>query len=219
MVLAGIGAGGLMTLPGCTTMGGGFSLTDAIQRILLLSSDRAFARLAADGGFWDQQVATLGLDSFLGARGNVLSRILTSALFKDRLQDAFADIAIEGSIRAAPVVADAVRTIGIANAIELVRGGPTAATAFLRGQMGMSLVEAMVPEIGGALRIAREPLIGQMLGALTGVDVGQVANSFSTRVNDVIWREIGVEESAIRANPRGTGDPLIIGVFAARDLL
>ncbi len=204
----------LLALPGCATTGG-YSFTEAIRRLLMLSSERAFARLTADGGFWDQQVAEIGLANLLGARGDVLSSILTSGLVKSRLNEAFAEVAIKGAYRAAPVVADAVRVIGVENAVALVRGGPTAATSFLRRAMSGQVSEVMVPEIGGALRAAQDPLVGQVLSALTGVNVGQVANNFGTRVNDVIWTEIGREESAIRANPRSTNDPLLIGVFAA----
>ena len=212
--LVGLSATTLLALPGCATMPG-FGFTDAIRRLLTLSSERAFARLTADGGFWDQQVAEIGLANLLGTRGDVLSSILTSSLFKSRLNDAFADIAIEGAYRAAPVVADAVRVIGIENAVALVRGGPRAATGFLRDELGGQLIEVMVPEIGDAMRVAQDPLVGQALSALTGVNVGQVANTIGTRVNDVIWNEIGREEALIRENPRSTNDPLIIGVFGA----
>ncbi len=205
---------GLLALPACQSVGP-ISFTEAIRRLLLLSSERAFARLTAPGGYWDQAVAQIGLNGFLGSRGGVVASILTSALFKRRLESAFADIAEEGTARAAPLVADAVRTVGIANAVALIRGGPTAATAFLRGEMGASLIEAMVPEVGEALRIANEPLVGQLLSALTGVDVATVARDFSARVDDAIWSEIGAEEAAIRADPRSAGDPLIAAALGA----
>lgn len=210
--------GAALALPGCASYGG-FGMVDAIQRLLFLSSERAFARMLDQGGFWDEQVATVGLDGFLGARGGVLSRTLTSALFKDRLHDAFGDIAYRGAERAAPLVTDAVRVIGIQNAIDLVNGGPTAATAFLRGSMGTTLIDAMVPEVGTAMRVAQDPLVGQALAALTGVDVPQVAGRVSTNIDDAIWREIGVEEAAIRRDPRSTNDALIIGVFGAASRL
>jgi len=212
--LAGLGvAGGALMLPGCTSGFGGFSMTDAISRLLFLSTGRAFERMTSPGGFWDQQVATLGFDQFLGARGGVLNRILTSALFKDRLAHALAPIAFDAAERAAPVVADTVRTIGFANAVDLIRGGPTAATGFLRQEMGNRLIDAMVPQVGQGLRLANDPIVGQALAALTGVDVPQVARNFTARVDDVIWNEIGNEEAAIRANPQATRDPLIIGAF------
>lgn len=212
-MLGGMLAGGsLLLLPGCATTSG-FSLIDAIRQLLYLSSTRAFARLTNDGGYWDNGVTDLGLDGFLGTRGNVLAQILSSALFKSRLERAFAGIAEDASYRAAPLVTDAVRVIGVENAVALVRGGPTAATAFLRGEMGDALVQAMVPEVGQALRIAQDPLVGQLLSQLSGVDVPGVANTFSSQVNDVIWTEIGAEEAAIRANPRSTNDPLLIAVL------
>ncbi len=219
--LAGLGvAGGALLLPGCASgFGGGFSFTDAISRLLFLSTGRAFDRMTAPGGFWDQQVATLGFEQFLGARGGVLSRILTSSLFKDRLAHALAPVAYDAAERAAPVVADTVRTIGFANAVDLIRGGPTAATGFLRQEMGSRLIDAMLPQVGQGLRLASDPIVGQALAALSGVDIPQVARSFTSRVDDVIWNQIGAEEAAIRANPQSTRDPLIIGAFGVGSAL
>lgn len=207
------GAGALLLLPGCATTGGGFSLVEAVRRLLLLASDNAFARLTAPGGFWDEQVAQLGLANVLGTRGDVLSRILTSQLFKDRLEERFATFAIDASFRAAPVVTDAIRVIGFENAVALVRGGPDAASLYLRQEVGTALIDAVVPELGEALRVSRDPLLGEALNALTGVNVAAVADRFGRQIDDAIWGEIGREEAAIRANPESTRDPLLIGVF------
>lgn len=212
--LAGSAASGVLALTGCATYGG-ISFTEAIRRLLVLSSERAFVRLTAPGGFWDQQVARVGFSEFFGTRGNVLGSILTSSLFKSRLEGVVANMAVDASYRAAPLVADTVRTIGIANAVALVRGGPTAASGFLRQEMGPALVEAMLPEVSQGLRVAQDPLIGQLLAGLTGIDVAGVARTFSAEVDDAIWGEIAHEESAIRADPDATRDPVLIGVFGA----
>ncbi len=209
-----LASGGLVALPGCASLGG-FGLTDAIQRMLFLSSERAFARMLQSDGYWDRQVAELGLGNMIGTRGDVLTRILTSTLFKNRLENAFGAVAYEGAERAAPLVTDAVRTIGVQNAIDLVNGGPTAATGFLRGAMGRTLIEAMVPELGTAMRVASDPLVEELISGLTGVDISGVARNVATSIDNTIWREIGNEEAAIRRNPRSTNDPLIIGVFGA----
>jgi hypothetical protein len=103
----------------------------------------------------------------------------------------------------------------ISTAVDLIRGGPTAATTYLRGNMGARLIDVMVPEVGDALRLAQDPLVGELLAALSGVDVGSVARGFSNQVEDVIWREIGFEESEIRRNPQATRDPVLIGVLGA----
>lgn len=218
-ILAGLAAGGVaLTLPACASYGR-YGLVDAMQRLLFLSSERAFARMLRTDGFWDRQVAQLGLGNLLGARGDVLGRILTSGLFKSRLDSAFADIAWRGAERAAPVVSDAVRVIGFENAVDLVRGGPRAATGYLRGEIGMRLVDAMVPELGTAMRVAGDPLVGETLAALAGVDAARAANRLATAIDDVIWREIGDEEAAIRADPRSSNDPAIIAILGANAAL
>lgn len=213
------GAGALLLLPGCASIGGGFSLEEAVRRMLLLATENAFARLTAPGGFWDEQVARIGLGTMLGTRGDVLSRILSSALVKDQLEERFAAFAIEASYRAAPVVTDAVRVIGIRNAIDLVRGGQTAASAYLRQEVGTALLDAVVPELGDAIRVSRDPLVGQALGALTGVDVPGIATRLGRAVDDAVWGEIGREEAAIRADPARTRDPAIIAVFGASQVI
>lgn len=213
------GAGAILLLPACANYGGTFSLEEAVRRMLLLASENAFARLTQPGGYWDEQVARIGLADMLGTRGDVLSRILTSALFKERLEERFATFAIDASYRAAPVVTDAVRVIGIRNAIDLVRGGPGAASAYLRQEVGSALIDAVVPELGEAIRATRDPLLGEALNALTGVNVAAIADRVGRAVDDAVWGEIAREEAAIRANPRATRDPAIIGVFGAASAL
>lgn len=208
-----------IALPGCASLGGPLSFTDAIRQLLYLSSERAFARLTAPGGYWEDTVRSVGLGNMLGARGDILSTILTSALFRDRLARAFSGFAADAAYNAAPIVADTIRVIGLQNAIALVRGGPSAATGFLRQNMGMSLVEAMVPQLGDAMRLSREPLVGQALSLISGVDIAGVANRFAGNVDDAIWTEMGVEEAAIRRDPQATGDPLLITVFGASGVL
>lgn len=211
---AALGAGA-MVLPGCASYGG-FSFTEAIRRLLTLSSQNAFESLLAPGGFYDDQLARLSVDEVLGNRGGVLASILGSSIVRDRMMREFNRIAAEGAYRAAPVVADTIRIVGFENAAALITGQPTAATAFLRGSMGERLVDVMLPEVSDALRVVNDPLIGPALSALAGVDFTRVANSLTRRTEDAIWTAIGREEAAIRADPRSTNDPLLIGVFGAR---
>ncbi len=62
------------------------------------------------------------------------------------------------------------------------------ASAYLRQEVGTALVDAVVQELGEAIRVSRE-------------------------VDKAIWGEIAREEAAIRADPRATRDPAIIAVF------
>jgi len=212
--LAGAAATGVLALSACDSLPA-LNLTEAIRRLLTRASRAAFARLTAPGGFYDSELSRLDLPDVFGSRGGVLQSILTSAVFKTRLQREFNHIAERGARRAAPLVADAVRMIGIDNARDLIRGGPTAATGFLRQSMGASLIEAMVPELGEGMRLASDPIVGQAIAALTGVDVGTVARSLSSRADGAIWGEIGRQEAEIRAHPEATNDPVLIGALKA----
>jgi len=211
-LMAGAAAIGVLAVTGCQTIQR-WSLVDAIRRLLNLSAQNAFARLMAPGGFWDNRLARLDLPDVIGSRGNTLAGILSSIVFKERLQREFNRVAERGARRAAPIVADAVEVVGIANAKALLEGGPSAATAFLRGNMATTLVEAMVPELADGLRISQEPLVADALRQLTGIDVSAVARDFSVDVDNAIWAEIGREEAAIRANPRSTNDAMLIEVL------
>ena len=65
--LAGTAAAGLLALPACQSLGG-FSMVNAIRRLLTLSAQSAFAALTAPGGFWDSEVATSKRPMCLGLR-------------------------------------------------------------------------------------------------------------------------------------------------------
>jgi hypothetical protein len=203
-----------LALPGCASLGS-LSLVDAIRRLLERSTRQALARLVAPGGFYDNELSRLDLPEAFGSRGNVLQSILTSAVFKGRLQRSLNRVAEQGARRAAPILADTVRTIGVDNALALLKGGPSAATGFLRTAMAGSLIEAMVPVLGDGLRLADDPVVDQAIAALTGIDVTGVARSLSGKVDDVIWSEIGREEAAIRANPESTNDAVLIAALKA----
>lgn len=204
----------LLSLPGCQTMPG-FGLTEAIRRLLALSSQNAFALLLQPGGFYDNSVARIALpDRFGGNSGSgITSAILQSRAFRDRLQRQLNRAAEKGAERAAPLVADAVRNVSIQDAAALVRGGPQAASNFLRGQMGTTLVNAMLPGISEGLRLFDDQIISQTVRSVAGFDVAALAQDITRKADDSIWAAIGLEESNIRSDPRKTKDPVLIGVF------
>lgn len=202
----------LLALPGCSTMGD-WSLTDAIRELLNLSSQRAIASLAQPGGFYDSQIARIDLPNQIGNSGNFLTRILTSSLAKDRLTREVNSAAEKGAERAAPILADTIRSISIADAAAILRGGPTAATALLQRSMGGSLISVMFPAVDDALKIANNPVVAEALRAASGINVSSLAQDVAQKANDSIFRAIGQEETNIRANPQSTRNPLLIGAL------
>jgi len=216
-----IGAGlalPLLTLPGCATRLGDLSnLEDSIRRLLTLSSQRAFARLLADEGFFRDDIARIALPPQLG--GSQISAALAIALgtraVQDRLLRVVNEAAGEGAKRAAPMVYDSIRDMAITDAVSIVRGGPTAATDYLARSMGERIFDAIFPGVGQALRLAENGVIQRVLMVATGINFLGLQADVTRKTSAALYRAIGREEAAIRADPRAAGDPALAGLFGA----
>ncbi|AOR76232.1 hypothetical protein BES08_05265 [Novosphingobium resinovorum] len=211
-VLAGFLATGVMALPGCTTIGRP-SYTDIIENLLMLSSQRAFARLTQPDGFWDSQVARINMPVLFGRPGSVAQKVFRSPLFKEKLQRELNRIAEDGARVAAPIVYDAVRSLTVTDALALLRGGDTSATTFLRQSMGSGLVNAMIPELDRVMRMAEDPILNTAVNALTGVNMADAAHALALEADNAIWYEIGAQEADIRAHPESTNDGALIAAL------
>lgn len=212
-LLAAAAASPIVTLAGCA--GGGFSLVDAIRELLSLSSQRAFASLMRENGFYDDALARVSVPEALGgSKASIfVSAILKSSAFRSRLTKQVNRAAEKGAELAAPLVTDTIRTVGIENAIGIVRGGPTAATDMLKSSMGTALVTAMIPGIDNGLKLFDSAIVNETLKEVTGFNFGDLLNDVTSKASDGIYKAIAREETAIRANPQATGNPLLIGVF------
>ncbi len=205
----------LLALAGCT-QGLGYSLTEAIRRLLTLSSQRALARLMAPGGFYDSQVARITLPDQFSRTGSVLTRVLLSSVVRDRLLRQVNRAAEEGADRAAPILADAILAMSPQDAAAIVKAvGTPAATLLLQQQIGDALIPAMLPDVDAGLRLFDDQVVTEALKAVTGIDFTGLRDDVTRKASNAIFAEMGREEMAIRANPQATGDPILIAAFAA----
>jgi Protein of unknown function (DUF4197) len=204
----------ILVLPGCAG-GLGFSLVDAIRRLLGLSSQRAFASLLRENGFLDDNVARISLPDALGGdrATSIVSAVLTSGAFRSRLGKQLNRAAEKGAELAAPVVADAITNLGVEDAAKIVAGGGSAATDLLKAAMGNALIGKMLPGIDGGLRLFDSPVVTEALRQVTNIDFAGIRDDVTRKASEGIYKAIGREEIAIRADPSGTNDPLLIGVF------
>lgn len=198
----------LLALPGCATLPG-FGMVDALRRLLTMSSQRAFARLLDENGFFADDLARIGLPE----AGPIAAALVRVPFVRDQMVRLMNRAASNAAEAAAPVIYDEIRTMSFGDAMSLVRGGPTAATDFLERAMGNAIVDAMFPGVGRALRALDNGVLNQLLRSATGIDFQALQRHVSESAARGIYRAIGREEAAIRANPRETGDPLLIGVF------
>lgn len=205
----------LLPLAGCATTMGRYSVGEGVRRLLLLSSERAFARLTEPGGFYDDQLTRIVPPDLAGDRGGaVLGALLRTRAVRDRFAMALNDVAVDLAEGAAPIVTDAVRRMTLADALGVLRGGPTAATDLLAQETRGAVVEALLPGASRALRSDLFEMVTAALSASSGRDYAALADNVSGQIGDAIFRAIGREEAEIRRNPRATGDPVLISLLA-----
>lgn len=208
----------LLALPGCATRLGDLAgLEDAVRRLLTLSSQRAFARLLSDGGFRDD-ISRIELPPQLGGRSitAALAIALGTRAVQDRLTRVVNEAAREGAGRAAPLVADSIRDMRIADARAILRGAPTAATDHLSRAIGERLFDAIFPGVGQVLRVAENGVIQRVLQVATGINFIGLQADVARKTSAAIYNAMGREEAAIRADPSSSGDPLLAGVLGQR---
>ena len=219
--LSGGSALALLAVSGCS-QGIGFSLTEAIRRLLSLSSQRALARLMAPGGFYDSQIGRITLPDQLGGSGggSLLSRVLLSSVVRDRLLKQVNRAAEKGAERAAPVIADAILSTSPQDAAAIIKAvGTPAATNLLRQHMGTALISAMLPGVDDGLKLFDNQAVTDALRMATGIDFAGLRDDVTRKASNAIFAEMGKEEMAIRADPRSTGDPVLIAALMGASAL
>lgn len=213
--------GSAALLPGCATIGTSGGLDEALRRLLTISTQRAVTRLVQDNGYLNEALARVTIPETPGDRSSaVLGALLRSRPVQDQLLRLVNDAAGEAADRAAPVILDSIRDLSFSDALAIARGGPSAGTDYLERAIGPRIIDAMLPEIGDALRsFGGDGVLGPVIGAATGVNVIGLQRVVTTQAARGLWRAIGREEAAIRADPRSARDPLVESVFAAGRLL
>ena len=187
----------LLSLPACATVGN-YAYEDAVRRLLTLSSQRAFARLLSDDGFSGDDLTRITLPAALG-RTEAAERLL-------RQVDYAARVAAE---RAPPLVRESIRTMTIVDAAAVFDGEPTAATDLLRSDMGEAIFAALVPAVGEALRLGDSAAVDQALAAETSINFEGLRLEIARQASEAIYKAIGREEAAIRADPSSARDLIL----------
>ena len=195
----------LLGLTGCASIGN-YAYEDAVRRLLLVSSQRAFGRLLREDGFQADALTRIALPPPLAMAA------------QERLAGLVNEAARAGAERAAPVVTEAIQGLTVIDAAAVIRDGPTAATDLLRRELGEGLFTALLPGVGDALRLGENGLIAQALAAVTGINFEGMRLDVARQASDAIYRAIGREEAAIRADPSSVGDVFLRAALTEEEL-
>ncbi len=209
LFLTGVLASGAMLLPACQATAD-FVVTAVTRRLMKKSAENAIANMMAPNGAWDQEIRTAGLKEGVGLQGQMLAAALTSEPLKQKAEHAFVDIAKGATDVAAPVIADAIRKIGLRNAAQLAKAGPEAATQALRAQIETSIATSTVGHVVNAMRSQESERLREVLQGVDQDQLQAAGTQIANRIESVFWREMGKAEAEIRANPEATGDAELI---------
>jgi hypothetical protein len=204
----------ILALAGCATRPSRYSVEEGVRRLLSLSTQRAFDRLLRPGGFYEDEVARISPpDAIDRGMPQILAAILRTNAVRQRLSMMLNDIARRAARRAAPVVIDATRRMPLPDALAVLRGAPTAATDLLRREVDGQLVQVMFPEIMNLLDSDLAEILSAAVEVRTGINYRDLAQTVAGQASDSIFRVIGDEEAHIRADPRSTGDPMLMALL------
>lgn len=185
-----------------------------IREALSLASMNATNRLAQPNGFWGNPQVRIPLPGLLGQSQRTLQRMGMSAPL-DNLQENLNHAAETVMPQAATMFVNAVRSITIGDAIDIVRGGNDSATRYLRERTQTRLTSLLKPPMtraltdSGAFTLMRTALREVGLASMT-TDLRREVTDFSTaKALDGCFYYVAEEERAIRRDPgRRTSDIL-----------
>lgn len=199
------------------------SLTQAdarrgIRDALGLAAMNATTRLGQPNGFWGDGRVRIPLPGVLGQTQRALSGLGMAGPL-DELQENLNHAAETTMPEAAGLFTDAVRSITIADAIEIVRGPEDSATRYLRGRTGTRLTNLLRPPMtralteSGAFTLMRSALRELGLASMTSRLRTETIDFSTTKALDGCFFFIAEEERAIRRDPLRRTTEILRRVF------
>lgn len=199
------------------------SLTQAdasrgIRDALGLAAMNATTRLAQPDGFWGDGRVRIPLPGALGQTQRALAGFGMSGPL-DELQLSLNRAAESTMPRAAALFVDAVRSITIADAIDIVRGPEDSATRYLRGRTETRLTSLLRPPMtqaltqSGAFTLLRAALREVGLASMTRDLRSEMIDFCTVKALDGCFLFIAEEERAIRRDPLHRTTDILRRVF------
>ena len=187
---------------------------EAVQR----GADTAVSLLGRPGGFMDNPQVKIPLPGALNSAASMLRSIGQG----ERVDELIASMnhAAESAVpEAKPLLVNAVKSMSVEDALNLVHGGDTAVTQFFEAKTRKPLNEKFLPIVTAETEkvslTAKYNAVagkGSMFGLVKPEDAN-VEQYVTRKALDGLYLMIGQEEKKIRADPVGTGSALLKAVF------
>ena len=180
----------------------------------------AVASLGRTDGFWANPKVRIPLPDHIQRVRSAL-RLMGKADEVDALELAVNRAAEQAVPEARTLLTNAVKTMSVDDAKQILRGGDDSVTQFFKSKTSVPLAERFLPIVR---RVTEKSGLAQQYNSLAaqGVAFGLVKAEQATveryvtqKALDGLYTMIAEEEKKIRANPLGAGSDIIRRVFGA----
>lgn len=193
--------------------------TSGLKAALEKGSSAAVAKLGVDGGFLNNEKVRIPLPAVLEKARPVLA-MMGKGQQLDDLEVAMNRAAEQAVPMAKPLLVNAVKSLTVQDAKNILSGGDTAVTDFFRSKTSDQLGERFLPIVKGVTDRSR--LSAKFNGAMGQAKAFGVASGPNTveeyvtgHAVDALFVMIAEEERDIRRDPIGSGSKILRKVFGA----
>jgi len=194
--------------------------SSGLKAALQKGADVAVSKLGVENGFLNNDKVKIGLPSVLD-KAMPLLRMTGQGQKLDDLVVSMNHAAEQAVPLAKPLLLNAVKSMSVTDAKNILTGGDTSVTDFFKSKTSAQLSQKFLPIVKGVtdrngLSAQYNSVMGQV--SKTGMVPAQqstVEGYVTQRALDGLYTIIGDEEKAIRQDPVGAGSAIIGKVFGA----
>ncbi len=194
--------------------------TSGVKAALEKGATVAVAKLGVENGFLNNEKVKIGLPASVEKAMPIL-RMTGQSKKIDELQVSMNHAAESAVALAKPMLLDAVKSMSVTDAKNILTGGETSVTDFFRQKTAAPLTTKFLPVVkkitdGNGLSSQYNAVMGKASASgLVSKDEASVETYVTQRALDGLYTIIADEEKAIRADPVGTGSAILGKVFGA----
>jgi hypothetical protein len=196
---------------------GGQEISSGLKEALTKGAEKGTALLSKENGFFKNQL----LKIMLPPEAQKVEKALRSIGLGQQVDDAILSMnrgAEESCKQAAPIFVSAIRGMDVKDALGILKGSDTAATAYLRGNTTPALTQSFRPVIEESLKkVDATKHWNNLISAYNKVSLKKINPDLTAYVTekaiDGVFVQIAQEEKEIRQNPAARTTDLLKKVF------
>ena len=192
-------------------------IISGLKEALTIGAEKGTSLLSKENGFFNNQL----LKIIFPPEAQQVEKTLRSIGLGKQVDEAILSMnrgAEEACKQAAPIFVNAIRGIDVKDAVGILKGSDTAATAYLRGNTTSSLTRSFRPVIEESLKkVDATKYWNSMITAYNKISIKKINPDLAAYVTEKalngVFVQMALEEKEIRKNPAARTTDLLKKVF------